>query len=162
MASRRRARQFALQALYAWDQSDLGVEAVLQRLWYGLGGTGEDAEKPAASSEIEFATRLAQGVERRLEEVDTLIEAASVNWRLVRMPVVDRNILRLASYELLACHDIPPSVSINEAVELAKRYGDKDSRAFVNGILDRIASDTGRGGRRHRRGKSKTRNNRKG
>ena len=158
MASRRRARQFALQALYAWDQSDLGVEAVLQRLWSGLGGRGEDAEKSAASAEIEFATRLAQGVERRLDEVDALIEAASVNWRLVRMPVVDRNILRLASFELLACHDIPPSVSINEAVELAKRYGDKDSRAFVNGILDRIASDTGRGGRRHRRGKSKTRN----
>ena len=157
MASRRRARQFALQALYAWDQSDLGVDAVMQRLWSGLGGSEDGAEKPAASAEIEFASRLTQGVEKRQDEIDALIEAASVNWRLVRMPVVDRNILRLAGYELLACHDIPPSVSINEAVELAKRYGDKDSRAFVNGILDRIASDTGRGGRRNRRGKSRTR-----
>ena len=159
MASRRRAREFALQALYAWDQGRLaGVEGrsdttemrrALSRLWSTQGEPEGLEGKGAASDEIQFATRIASGVEERLDEIDALIEKASVNWRLVRMPVVDRNILRIAGFELLACHDIPASVSINEAVELAKRFGDKDSRAFVNGILDRIASETGRGGRRH-------------
>ena len=121
MASRRRAREFALQALYQAAEDD----------------------------EVTFARRVVAGVERSREEIDALIERSSVNWRLVRMPVIDRNILRLAAFELLSCPDVPASVSINEAVELAKRYGDKDSRAFVNGLLDRIAAETGRGGRRH-------------
>lgn len=166
MASRRRAREFALQALYAWDQGQgagapgadpVTVDRMLRRLW----STQTDAEgldgKPAAHDEIRFASRLAAGVQERQAEIDALIENASVNWRLARMPVVDRNILRLAGFELLACHDIPASVSINEAVELAKRFGDKDSRAFINGILDRIASDTGRGGRRHGRSQRRRR-----
>ena len=91
-----------------------------------------------------------KGVEARGEQIDQLIEQASVNWRIPRMPTIDRNILRLASFELLACPDIPASVSINEAIELAKRFGDRESRAFVNGILDRIAAEVGRGGRHHR------------
>jgi N utilization substance protein B len=66
------------------------------------------------------------------------------------MPVVDRNILRLATYELIGCPEVPASVCINEALELAKRYGDKQSRAFINGILDRIAGIVGRGGRRNK------------
>jgi len=70
------------------------------------------------------------------------------------MPAVDRNILRVGAHELIARGDIPASVSINEAIELAKRFGGAESRAFVNGILDRIAADTGRGGRRGRRGAS--------
>lgn len=149
MASRRRAREFALQALYQSDLADLPVRQALAQVWAeqldgGLQG------RVAESDEIEFAQRLASGAEDRRQEIDALIDGASANWRLVRMPVVDRNILRLAAYELLACQDIPVSVSINEAVELAKRFGDKDSRAFVNGLLDRIAFETGRGGRRHR------------
>ena len=87
---------------------------------------------------------------RHGERIDAMIEDASTNWRIARMPVVDRNILRLASFELAECTDVPANVSINEAIELAKKFGDKDSRAFVNGILDRIAGETGRGGRRHR------------
>ncbi len=151
MASRRRAREFALLALYNADLAgEGGVRDALNRLWEGQ-LDGAFSGRPAESQEIEFAQRLCMGVEEQRADVDALIENASANWRLIRMPVVDRNILRLAAYELLACHDVPVSVSINEAVELAKRFGDKDSRAFVNGILDRIAADVGRGGRKHKK-----------
>jgi len=151
MASRRRAREFALQALYAADIRDLGSSETLTHLWAEQIDTEELTARPAEEEEIAFAQRIVRGVGSRRTDIDGLIEAASLNWRLARMSVVDRNILRLASYELLECTDIPASVSINEAVELAKRFGDKDSRSFINGILDRIAADTGRGGRRHRR-----------
>ena len=147
--SRRRAREFALQALYQADISEVGAPEGLDHLWRSQvdGGLGD---KVAEADEISFSQRVTSGVLERQTEIDALIEAASVNWRLARMPVVDRNILRLAAYELLACEDVPASVCINEAVELAKRFGDKESRAFVNGILDRIANDLGRGGRRHK------------
>jgi N utilization substance protein B len=150
--SRRRAREFALQALYGLDQAGKSpAERMLSGLWAAqVDEEGLDT-KPADTGEMGYTEKLVSGVETRSEEIDTLIEAASTNWRLVRMPVVDRNILRLATFELLACHDVPASVAINEAVELAKLYGEKESRAFVNGILDRIASELGRGGRRHRR-----------
>lgn len=127
----------------------LGVDSAqaLGTLWAtqleSEGLTGE----PADPDEVAFAEKLIEGVSTRLEMVDRQIEQASVNWRLSRMPLVDRNILRIAAYELLMSKDVPASVSINEAVELAKTYGDKDSRAFVNGILDRVAQQTGRGGR---------------
>lgn len=150
MASRRRAREYALLALYQADLSGTPVVQALAGLWEQQ-LDGEDLPgRPAESDEIEFTTRLCRGVERRRKEVDALIEGASMNWRLARMPVVDRNILRMATFELLECLDVPASVSINEAVELAKKYGDTDSGAFVNGLLDRIAAETGRGGRRHR------------
>jgi len=150
MASRRRAREFALQALYTADVSDRPLMQALHGLWAGqVDEDGLDGSRPAEAEEIEYAERICSGVSEKAAEVDKLIEKASANWRLSRMPVVDRNILRLATYELLECPDVPASVSINEAVELAKRFGEKDSRAFVNGILDRIATDTGRGGRRH-------------
>lgn len=149
--ARRRAREFALQALYGLDQRK---ESAGDRMLAGLWAIQLDDEgmetKPADAGEIDYAGLLVAGVGRQKSEVDQLIEEASTNWRLVRMPVVDRNILRMATYELKACLDVPASVAINEAVELAKRYGEKESRAFVNGILDRIASELGRGGRRHR------------
>ena len=154
--ARRRAREFALQALYKIDQVADGADRALDLLWSGQNDSeGIGGVRPADEDERAFAARLVSGVEQRRDEIDGLIESASVNWRLVRMPVVDRNILRLATYELLGCHDVPASVSINEAVELAKRYGDKDSRAFVNGILDRIAAETGRGGRHAQKGERK-------
>ena len=87
----------------------------------------------------EFAQRLAIGVADDRDGLDELIERCSTNWRLVRMPVVDRNILRMAAHELTSRHDIPATVTINEAVELAKKFGTADSRAFVNGIVDRMA-----------------------
>jgi len=150
--SRRRAREFALQALYGVDQRRRagGSDGVLGGLWKAQLDESDFEGKPAESKEMDYARRLVEGVAGLSDEIDAHIEEASTNWRLVRMPVVDRNILRMATFELKACLDVPASVVINEAVELAKRYGEKDSRAFVNGILDRIAGDLGRGGRRHR------------
>jgi N utilization substance protein B len=153
-AARRRARVFALQALYAVDTAgpptgpDGGV--ILAGLWASrLDGT-EAEEEPATPEEMDFARALVLGVMAQRDELDARVEAASQNWRLIRMPMVDRNILRLGAYELVHHADIPVSVSINEAIELAKRYGGAESRAFVNGILDRIAGEVGRGGRRGR------------
>jgi N utilization substance protein B len=149
MASRRRAREFALQALFQADLREVSVPAALNDLWSGLmDGEGLDDERPPESEEVEFAQRLCMGVEERRAEIDALIEESSTNWRLPRMPVVDRNVLRIAAFELLGCADIPATVSINEAIELAKKYGSADSRAFVNGIVDRMARQLGRLDRR--------------
>jgi len=140
MGSRRRAREFALQSLFHADLNDITIKAALNHLWSGLmDGEGMDDTRPPESQEMEFAQRLALGVETHKERLDSLIEECSTNWRLGRMPIVDRNVLRLAGYELLSCPDIPATVSINEAVELAKKFGTADSRAFVNGIVDRLA-----------------------
>ena len=128
-----------MQALYQHDLAEVPVQGALNGLWSGmLDGEGIDGRGPE-SEEVEFAQRLAIGVEAGKAEIDELIDSCSTNWRLARMPVVDRNILRLAAYELMQCKDIPANVSINEAVELAKRFGTVDSRAFVNGIVDRMA-----------------------
>jgi N utilization substance protein B len=152
---RRRAREFALQVLYQADMRQVGAPEALEMLWAtqleveGLSGT------PADTDEVAFAKNLVEGVASNAEDIDAHIEKASLNWRLSRMPVVDRNILRLATFEILLSKDVPTSVSINEAVELAKRFGEKESGAFVNGILDRIAQETGRGGRGKGKGKKK-------
>jgi len=149
--ARRRAREFALKALYQADVAGGGPVAALEGLFAGqLDSAGDD--KPAGDEEARFAQRVVSCVAERGEEIDELIEKASKNWRLARMPVVDRSILRLATGEMLLLNDVPVSVSINEAVELAKTFGEKESRAFVNGILDRIASILGRGGRHHSQG----------
>lgn len=148
MASRRRAREFALQALYAADVAATeGAAAIGGVLAARLDDADADAE-PVDAEEMEFARLLVAGVLGERDAIDKRIESASENWRLARMPTVDRNILRLGAYELERRADIPASVAINEAIELAKRFGGGESRAFVNGILDRIASEVGRGGRR--------------
>ncbi|HMV66883.1 MAG TPA: transcription antitermination factor NusB [Myxococcota bacterium] len=152
--SRRQARIYALQALYHADHAQLRATQALQALWQSLlDGEGIDGERGPESDEIEFAQRLVRGVEEHGVAIDALIEQCSTNWRLRRMPVVDRNILRVAAFELMRCDDIPATVSINEAVELAKLFGTDDSRAFVNGIVDRIGRQVGRlpeGARRRR------------
>lgn len=141
MASRRKSRQYALQALYQSDLSGHPLSSAMNALWSGmLDGEGiEEDGRPPESEEVEFAQKIAYGVEAGKDRIDELIESCSTNWRLARMPVVDRNILRMAAYELMECPEIPATVSINEAVELAKKYGTADSRAFVNGIVDRMA-----------------------
>ena len=140
MASRRQSREYALQALYEADLREVEPSASLHDLWAGLmDGEGIDEVRPPQSAEVEFAQRLALGVQEKRVAIDALIEQCSTNWRLTRMPLVDRNILRLCAFELMECSDIPPNVSINEAVELAKRFGTAESRAFVNGIVDRMA-----------------------
>jgi transcription antitermination protein NusB len=150
VSSRRHARELALQALYRADIAEAPPVEGLRGL-EALAADDEAALGVVESEELAFAKELVEGVARRRTEVDGRIEAASLNWRLPRMPVVDRNILRLATWELLACEETPVSVVINEAVELAKRFGGADSRSFVNGILDRIAFELGRGGRGPRR-----------
>jgi transcription antitermination protein NusB len=136
--ARRTGRAYALQLLYARD-----------------GDPATDLSGPAASwaSEFEleidaaaqsFARELVAKAVERGTEVDDLIASASKNWRIDRMSRVDRNILRLGACELLAFRDIPVKVVINEAVELAKRFGTAESSAFVNGVLDRIAGAVGR------------------
>jgi len=87
-----------------------------------------------------FFLELVEGVYKNKVEIDALINETSENWKLDRMAVVDRNILRFSVYELLYVDDIPPSVTMNEAIELAKRYGAEDSPSFINGILDKIAA----------------------
>lgn len=145
MASRRRAREFALQALFEADLREVSVASALNDLWGGMmDGEGIEDAQPPESEEVEFAGRLARGVDEHRPRIDALIEESSLNWRLARMPIVDRNILRIAAFELLNCPDIPATVSINEAIELAKRWGSSDSRAFVNGIVDRVARQLGR------------------
>ncbi len=150
MGGRRRAREFALQALYAVELAGLGGPAALSALWAGKLGEDDAGYEAVTPDEMEFALEIVRGVVENREALDTRIEAASVNWRLARMPMVDRNILRLGAHELVVRTDIPASVSINEAIELAKRFGGADSKSFVNGILDRIAAEVGRGGRRPR------------
>jgi transcription antitermination protein NusB len=145
VASRRQAREYALQAMFQADVREVGVQQALSDLWSGLmDGEGIDHTRPPESEEVEFAQRLCLGVDQNHTRIDTLIEECSTNWRLPRMPVVDRNVLRLAAFELMCCPDIPANVSINEAIELAKKFGSQDSRAFVNGIVDRMARQLGR------------------
>ena len=129
MLERTRARRQALQILYQRDVSGESVSRILAQKSYSL----EDGEPDA------FCIELIQGVERYSEGIDETISEVSENWVLSRMPVVDRNILRLATYEILYDAEVPPSVAINEAVELAKVYGGEDSSKFVNGVLGKIA-----------------------
>lgn len=90
----------------------------------------------------EFAERIVLGVLKHREEIDGLVEQYSDNWRLERMTVIDRNLLRLATFELLYCDEIPPKVALNEAIDLGKKFGSEESSGFINGILDRIQKET--------------------
>jgi len=131
MGSRRKAREAALKILYAMDLSGQSAEEALAAYFEDFAEEGETRD---------FTEELVLGVGRELEALDEKIRGASQNWRLERMARVDRNVLRLATYELLHVPSVPRRVSLNEAIELGKRFGAEDSAAFVNGILDRIAS----------------------
>lgn len=130
---RRRGRWFGLQVLYALDLNpEESVDGALARY---RGDFELDLDERSES----FARELVTATRERLGEIDDVIQSASRNWRIERMSRVDRNILRLAVGELLSSAAVPTKVVINEAVELAKRYGASEAPAFVNGILDRIA-----------------------
>lgn len=129
MGLRREGRELALQMLYAQD-------ALKGDLREALRGFRDGVDAPQRIRE--FAEGLVMGVQEHHEEIDEAIRARSKNWSLSRMPRVDLNIMRLATFELLFRPDIPKKVSINEAIEIAKKYGDKESPAFVNGILDEL------------------------
>jgi transcription antitermination protein NusB len=132
MLERSRARRQALQMLYQRDITGDDVNRILGLKTYSC----EDGEPD------EFCRELVKGVEMYLPQIDETIGEVSENWSVSRMPMVDRNILRLATYELIYDVDVPPSVAINEAVELAKVYGGEDSSKFVNGVLGKIAEKT--------------------
>ncbi len=95
----------------------------------------------SAEGEDEFARRIVQGVIEHRNEIDQMIEERSEHWRLDRMTIIDRNILRMAIFELLHCDDVPPKVTLNEAIDLGKRFGSEESGSFINGILDRIQNE---------------------
>jgi transcription antitermination protein NusB len=140
MGARRTARERALQALYQLDMGSVStpVEA-LESAW----NAASDAGGRDASAQA-FAKTLVSGVREHLAEIDGLIEAHSHNWRLDRMSRVDRNVLRIGIYELKYCAETPLKVTINEAVELGKTFGNEDSSAFINGLLDKVAAAVGR------------------
>jgi len=129
MRKRTQARELAIQVLY---QLDLRGPEVLED------GHEMVAERTANSEVASFARELVAGTWERRSEVDELIERFAKNWKIYRMAVVDRNILRLAVYEIVYRHDVPPLVAINEAINLAKKYSTNQSGPFVNGILDGI------------------------
>ncbi|HEO64179.1 MAG TPA: transcription antitermination factor NusB, partial [Candidatus Omnitrophica bacterium] len=99
----------------------------------------ESVLKDENDSEVKkFSSRLIKETRKNIAQIDSIIEKHAFNWELERMAVIDRNVLRLGVYEVLYCESIPPRVTLNEAIELAKKYGDNDSGRFVNGILDKI------------------------
>jgi N utilization substance protein B len=133
MGLRRESRELALQILYALDTNpSVGIRETLQ--------TFREEQTEVLSRVREFAEGLVQGVQEHRDVIDAAIKARSKNWTLVRMPRVDLNVMRLATFELMFRGDIPKKVSINEAIEIARKFGDKESPAFVNGILDEIES----------------------
>jgi N utilization substance protein B len=133
---RRKAREHALQILFQLDiRKEKPSAAVLKRFW---------VEYPPDEEIKSFSEELVKGTYKHLARINDLIHQCAKNWSLDRMAVVDRNVLRMAVYEILFRMDIPTSVSINEAIEIAKKFGTDESGAFVNGILDRVARMTGR------------------
>jgi len=139
MKSRRQARETALQALYQCDiQKTWSPELV--DLFFSIYKSKDEEDLEVASQEnCAFARSLIDGVIINMEVIDREITANSAHWSMKRMAIVDRNILRLGVYEISFVSDIPANVSINEAIEIAKRYGVDDSPMFINGILDTIA-----------------------
>ena len=121
--------------LFAIDATGNETEQAITDFWRELPGDAEGRE---------YADAIVRGVRKDAEKLDERIRAASQNWRLERMARIDRNALRLGAYELLTRTDVPRAVILDEAVELAKRFGGEESSKFVNGVLDRIADDLGR------------------
>jgi transcription antitermination protein NusB len=133
MTRRSRAREVALQLLFQRDLNSLINRAVLEQFVH---------DRLRDVTLVAFCLELHDGVVAHQADIDRRLTEAAENWRLVRMAAVDRNILRLGAYELLHTPDTPANVSLNEAIELARRYGSADSPAFVNGVLDRLRPTT--------------------
>ncbi len=129
MRGRRKAREIALQVLYSLNFVSIDVEKALDLFW------GNFAAPKTAK---EFAATLVHGTWEHKDELDKLISGSSDNWSLGRMSKVDISILRMAAFEFIYCEDIPPKVTINEAIDLGKTFGSENSGAFINGILDNL------------------------
>jgi N utilization substance protein B len=141
MGSRRRAREAALQILFGLDWTPVGIQAAMAEYWSRFAG-----EPPASVDDVRrHCADIVSAVVQHREAIDRRLQAASHHWKLERMSAVDRNLLRLAACEILFMGDVVPrKVAINEAIEIAKKFGNEDSAAFVNGILDRIAHEQAR------------------
>ena len=137
MGSRRKGREAALRILYFMDVSGASETQAIKHYW------GHLAEQESPEEQA-FANDIVRGYAEHRDEIDESIRASSHHWRLERMPIVDRNVLRVAIVELQRMTDIPKRVTLNEAVELAKRFGSEGSGSFVNGVLDRIATELGK------------------
>ena len=133
MRKRTKAREHALKILYAIDITDEEPKKCIDVYW-------KDSDEKDTEV-MTFANALVLGTSNKAGELNKIIGASATNWQMKRMAVIDRNILRFAAYELLFMEDIPPKVTINEAIDIAKRYGDSESGKFVNGILDKIHKD---------------------
>lgn len=126
--SRRKAREIAVQALFQLDFNQVNTETAMEAVLDEHAGISEGAKQ--------YAQKLVTGTQQSLGEIDTIIASASTEWKLDRMAAVDRNIARVAIYEMkFGEEQLPPNVAINEAVEMAKTFGSEDSSRFINGIL---------------------------
>lgn len=133
---RRKAREYALQLLFQIDFTQRELERKdLEEFW---------SDKKVSRDIREFTEKLVKGTLESLDEIDSIIEKATENWFLKRMAAVDRNILRFAAYEILHRKDIPYAVTINEALEIAKKYSSAEAASFLNGVLDKLAKEAGK------------------
>jgi N utilization substance protein B len=135
MGARTGGREAALKMLFAVEASQTDLDSAIALFWREFGGDPET--RPYADESV-------RGVLDEREALDETIRAASENWRIERMTRVDRNVLRLGTWELKHRADVPRAVVLDEAIELAKRYGSEESGAFVNGVLNQIADNLGR------------------
>jgi len=131
--TRRKGRELALQALYQIEMTGDSSVAAIDLFLSHFEGSAKAKE---------FARRLVSGVVSQRAEIDQLIERCTENWKLVRLAKVDLVILRMATYEMVFCPDIPSNVSLDEAIEIGKRFSSDDSAAFINGVLDQIAQSS--------------------
>jgi transcription antitermination protein NusB len=136
LGQRRRAREWALQMLFQIDLTAVAPGEVFREFWLG---------QEASEETRHFAERLVEGVVRERLELDRVLVGSTENWRLERMAVVDRNVLRLGAYELLFESETPLAVVLDEAIEVAKKFGSEESGAFINGVLDAVRRRIERG-----------------
>jgi transcription antitermination protein NusB len=143
--ARRQGRELALKMIYSLTEQEGPIERILAEFWRNfqfqddvLGEALEDAEPPPVEVR-QFAEELTRGVFAHHVKLDEVLRQLSTNWALERMARVDLALLRLATFELLYCPQVPASVAINEAIEIGKRYGTKETPAFINGVLDKIS-----------------------
>ncbi len=133
MGVRRAGREAAVKILYAVEFGEKTRQDAIEEYWQGHKGSPKLKE---------FTSKLVNGVCENREPIDEMINGASENWPVSRMGEVDRNIMRVAAFEIMECPEVPPSVVINEAVEMARIYVDKESALFINGVLGKILSET--------------------
>ena len=133
MGPRRKAREYALQMLFQWDITHDSIEQIV--------GTFFQNQPEESAAIVDFARNLVTGTIEHVEEIDRLIQRHAEHWRLDRMAVVDRNLLRLATQEFLHDSGTPKTVIINEAIEIARRFSTQESPQFINGILDSIKKE---------------------